>query len=175
MSYRTTPNFKKLISAHNSKIMNKKTPDLPCNCRDKQSCPLDGSCRATNVVYQATITTEQDPPEKETYIGLTENEFKYRFSNHKTSFKLENHKKETTLSLKVWDLKQEEIPFKLEWKIVGRAKPFSPVTGVCNLCTLEKYCILSNTHQSSLNKREEIFGACRHKAGLLLIPPKPKR
>ena len=29
MSYRTTPNFKKIIAAHNSKILNKKTPDPP--------------------------------------------------------------------------------------------------------------------------------------------------
>ena len=174
MSYRTTPNFKKLISAHNSKIISKKKPDLPCNCRVKEACPLDGSCRATNIVYQATLTTEQDPPATDTYIGLTENEFKSRFSNHKTSFKLKNHSKETTLSLKIWDLKNQQIPYNLKWKIIGRALPFSPITGVCNLCTLEKYCILSETHQSSLNKREEIFGKCRHKTNLLLIS-KPKR
>ena len=174
MSYRTTPNFKKIISAHNSKIINPKTPDPPCNCRDKKNCPLDGSCRASNVVYQATLTTEENPPTTETYIGLTEGWFKYRYSNHMTSFNLASHMKETTLSLKVWDLKNEGIPYDIKWKIIGRARPFSPVSGVCNLCTLEKYCILTNTHQSSLNKREEIFGSCRHRASHLLIP-RPKR
>ena len=84
MSYRTTPNFKKIISAHNSKILNGKTPDPPCNCINKDTCPLDGNCRASNIVYQATLTTEQDPPSVETYVGLTATEFKERHSNHKT-------------------------------------------------------------------------------------------
>ena len=76
--------------------------------------------------------------------------------------------------MKIWELKDNNIPYNLEWSIVGRAHQFSPVTGVCNLCTLEKFIILTKPHQSTLNKREEIFGACRHKTPMLLIP-KPKR
>ena len=45
----------------------------------------------------------------------------------------------------------------------NRAHPFSPVTGVCNLSTLEKFIILTKPQQSTLNKREEIFGTSRHK------------
>ena len=174
MSYRTTPNFKKIISAHNAKILNPKTPDPPCNCTDKDSCPLDGKCRASNLVYQATLKTTEDPPTVETYVGLSATEFKDRYRNHKTSFKNRNHSKATTLSVKIWELKDNNIPYNLKWSIVGRAHQFSPVTGVCNLCTLEKFIILTKPHQSTLNKREEIFGACRHKTPMLLIP-KPKR
>ena len=174
MSYRTTPNFKKIISAHNSKILKQKTPDPPCNCTDKNTCPLDGNCRASNVIYQATLKTLEDPPTVETYVGLTSTEFKDRFRNHKTSINNRNHRKATTLSVKIWELKDENIPFDLSWKIIGRAHPFSPVTGVCNLCTLEKFIILTKPQQSTLNKREEIFGTCRHKSMMLLIP-RPKR
>ena len=175
MSYRTTPNFKKIISAHNSKILKEKTPDPPCNCLDKSTCPLDGSCRASNIVYQATLTTEENPPSVETYVGLTATEFKDRHRNHKTSMNNKSYSNSTTLSAKVWELKKEKIPFNLKWKILGRAQPFSPTSGVCNLCTLEKFIILTKPQESSLNKRSEIFGACRHKEKVLLIPPRPKR
>ena len=175
MSYRTTPNFKKIISAHNAKILNEKTPDPPCNCLDKDTCPLDGSCRAKNIVYQATLTTEENPPSVETYVGLSATEFKDRHRNHKTSLNNKSYSNSTTLSAKVWELKREKIPFNLKWKIIGRAQPFSPISGVCNLCTLEKFIILTKPNESTLNKREEIFGACRHKEKVLLIPPRPKR
>ena len=174
MSYRTTPNFKKIISAHNSKILNEITPDPPCNCTNKDTCPLDGNCRASNIVYQATLTTEQDPPSVETYVGLTATTFKERHSNHKTSFKNKNYSNSTTLSAKVWELKNEKIPYNIKWKIFGRAQPFSPISGICNLCTLEKLTIITKPQESTLNRREEIFGACKHKEKVLLIP-KPKR
>ena len=174
MSYRTTPNFKKIISAHNKKILNGKTPDPPCNCLDKHTCPLDGSCKASNIVYQATLTTEEEPPSVETYVGLTATDFKARHSNHKTSMNNKNYSSATTLSVKVWELKKEKISYDLKWKIIGRAQPFSPISGVCNLCTLEKYIIITKPQQSTLNKREEIFGACKHRDTHLLIP-KPKR
>ena len=174
MSYRTTPNFKKIISAHNSKILKEKTPDPPCNCLDKEDCPLDGKCRASNIVYQATLTTEENPPAVETYVGLTATEFKDRYRNHKKSLKNKNYSSETSLSVKVWELEKKKTPYKLKWRIFGRAQPFSPISGVCNLCTLEKYIIITKPQESSLNKREEIFGACKHKEKNLLIP-KPKR
>ena len=174
MSYRTTPNFKKIIAAHNSKILNKKTPDPPCNCLDKDTCPLDGSCRTKNIVYQATFTTEENPP-VETYVGLTATEFKDRHRNHKTSLNNKSYSNSPTLSAKVWELKREKIPFSLKWKIIVRAQPFSPISGVGNLCTLEKFTNLTKLNESTLNKREEIFGACRYKEKVLLIPPRPKR
>ena len=174
MSYRTAPNFKKIISAHNSKILKEKTPVPPCNCTDKDDCPLDGGCRESNVVYQATLETIEDTPTVETYVGLASTEFKDRYRNHKTSINNRSHSTATTLSVKIWELKNSNTPFSLNWKIIGRARPFSPVTGICNLCTLEKYIILTKPHQSTLNKREEMYGACKHKSSMLLIP-KPKR
>ena len=111
----------------------------------------------------------------ETYVGLTATEFKDRHRNHKTSLNNKNYSNATTLSVKAWELKKQQISFNIKWKIIGRAQPFSPISGVCNLCTLEKFIILTKPHESTLNKREEIFGACRHKEKVLLIPPRPKR
>ena len=56
----------------------------------KNSCPLDGECLTKCFVYKATMT-ETTLNNQETYIGLTENEFKTRFNLHKSSFKLERH------------------------------------------------------------------------------------
>ena len=60
VSYCCMPNTKSTIDALNKAIMKdsimnprKKT----YNCRKKEDCPLDGNCRATNIIYQATVTT----------------------------------------------------------------------------------------------------------------------
>ena len=168
MAYRTTPNFKRIISSHNTKLTKEEQPDLPCNCRKKNPCQLEGKCRAKNVIYQTTVTTQQTPPQIETYIGMTANEFKLRISNHKKSFKRAKYINETTLSQHIWKLKNEKTKYKIKWKILARSKPYNPITGVCNLCTLEKFYILFKSELGTLNKKEEIFNHCRHKRKLLL-------
>ena len=40
--------LKVIISVFNAPIKN----SLPCNCRKKHECPLDGKCRAENIVYK---------------------------------------------------------------------------------------------------------------------------
>ena len=54
-----------------------------CNCRQKSECPLNGNCRQSGLVYQATIETDD---ETQKYIGLTEGDFKTRYRNHTKSF-----------------------------------------------------------------------------------------
>ena len=71
----------------------------------KISCPLDGKCLTKCVVYNATVT-ETTSNNQETYIGLTENEFKTRLNLHKSSFKLEHKRTSTTLSEHVCKLKK---------------------------------------------------------------------
>ena len=84
MSYRTCPNFKKIISSHNAKLTKAIAPDLPCNCQKHvEVCPLDGQCRKDNIIYQATVTTEAGKVEK--YVGMTSPIFKKRYGNHTKS------------------------------------------------------------------------------------------
>ena len=136
-----------------------------CNCRQKSSCPLDGKCLTKCVVYKATVT-ETTSNNQETYIGLTENEFKTRFNLHKSSFKLEHKRTSTTLSDHVWKLKKNNINFNISWQVVKRVKPFAPNNKVCGLCLQEKLSILRSA--PSLNKRSEIFGHCIHRKKFLL-------
>ena len=106
-----------------------------CNCRIPP-CPLQGKCLTDNLVYQATVKTDNTD---NTYIGLSSPTFKLRLGNHKKDFKNPKYRHSTTLSSFIWDLKDKAAVFELTWKIIGRAQPFSPISGVCNLCTLEKY------------------------------------
>ena len=99
----------------------------------------------------------------ETYTGLTEGPFKQRLYGHNSNFKKKKQRNRTMLSNYIWYLKDNKIPFQLNWSILGRAKGFNPVTGVCRLCLLEKYFIMYNSKDASLNSRHELFNSCRHK------------
>ena len=82
-------------------------------------------CLTKCVVNKATVpkTTSNN---QETYIGLTENEFKTRFNLHKSSFKLEHKRTSTTLSEHVWKFKKNKnINFNIKWEIVKKVKPFA--------------------------------------------------
>ena len=169
VSYRNTPNIKQIITSHNKKVLQEgKRPEKPCNCKDKSLCPIDGKCLNQNLIYQATIVTAQPEPETHTYIGLTATTFKERLSNHKTSFNKEKYKNATTLSQFIWSLKEQNIDFNLKWRKLDQAAPFNPISGKCNLCTLEKYYLIFKPDISTLNKNEELNNFCLHKRSQLL-------
>ena len=65
-------------------------------------------------------------------------------------------------------MKEKGIEFELKWKILDRAQPFSPISGVCGLCTQEKWYILFKPELSTLNRREDILVHCFHKEQALL-------
>ena len=46
---------------------------------------MSKNCLAKSAIYQATVKTSDKRP-TQTYVGLTENEFKTRYTNHKASF-----------------------------------------------------------------------------------------
>lgn len=170
LSYSCMPNVKSIIDAHNKQKVNTDTKkvDKPCNCRNKNECPLQGQCRATEIVYQATVTSSNN--QTETYIGLASTEFKSRFNNHTASFDpaKEDKRNSTELSKHIWNLREQNRTYKIKWKIIGRAKAYSNVTKKCNLCLLEKYYILCKKHMATLNKKNELIGTCRHRTKYLL-------
>ena len=141
--------------------------EINCNCSKNTECPVDGNCQTKNLIYQTTVNTNQlEKPE--TYVGLTAQTFKKRWDGHKSSIRNRNPKKSTTLSQHIWKLEDEQKDYTLDWKIVDRGHPFSPVTGICQLCTKEKYWIVYKSNLATLNSRNEIASNCRHKYGALL-------
>ena len=88
----------------------------------------------------------------EKYIGLTSMTFKASLGVHNNSFK-DIEANQTSLSNHIWELKNKKETPKIKWKIVDRAKPFSPVTGKCQLCTKEKYYILFDPEWATMNSK----------------------
>ena len=111
---------------------------------------------------------QNEAPQTHTYVGLTSSKFKERLANHKKSFKHRKYGTETTLSQKIWQLRDEGVECEIKWKILERAQPFSPISRVCRLCTIEKWYILFKPELATVNKRDEIAGHCFHRAPVLL-------
>ena len=105
----------------------------------------------------------------ETYVALTVNSFKKRYSGHKSSFTYKKRKHETTLSKYIWELKDSNIDYTLSWKMFARTQPFTQVTGLCQLCTREKFFIIFKPDLCTLNSRNELLSSCHHKRTNLLI------
>ena len=172
LSYGCMPNVKQLIDGHNKAILKnagiaqpRQDEEKKCNCRKKEECPLDGECLVNEVVYQATVKTKDT---KETYIGLTSNQFKARYRNHQMSFRHEKRRNETELSKHLWKLKEEGKDFTVAWKIIAKAKPYTNLTKRCNLCITEKFFLLTKPHMATLNKRNELISTCRHRRKFIL-------
>ena len=84
-----------------------------------------------------------------------------------THLQLPTHKKSTTtLSEHVWNLKNNNIEHCISWEIIENSHPYNTASKKCNLCTAEKYFIL--TGKPTLNKRREIFAQCPHRRKHLL-------
>ena len=167
LSYSCMPNLKRKIDTHNKSLLQKRTPtpEKLCNCRAQPNCPLNGICLTTNIIYQATVECNNN---KETYIGLTGDQFKSRYRNHTASFGDTRKRNATELSKHIWTLKDSDKDFTLSWKIIARANPYSNTSKQCNLCLTKKYFIICKPSFCSLNKRNELASTYHHANKFLL-------
>lgn len=166
VSYSCMPNMASILKGHNKKLLQPKSPERPCNCRDKKACPLHGRCQTSEVVYEASISSATN--ETRTYTGMCEPTFKTRFANHMTSLRHERYSKSTELSKHAWNLQSQGHQYSISWRILEQSKAYSNISKKCHLCTAEKYHILSAVGPSSLNKRSELVSKCRHVNKFLL-------
>jgi len=66
VSYSYMKNVQSVINQHNKKLLHQQeNANNPCNCRNKNLCPLNGDCRSISLIYQATITSNNHT---ETYV-----------------------------------------------------------------------------------------------------------
>ena len=168
ISYSCLPNVKTIIEGNNKKILRNSEDPMTvkkCSCPKNATCPLDGECLASDIVYRATVTCGS---KVETYVGLTATSFKSRYTNHKASFNMESKRNATELSKHIWDLKDNSLDYAIKWSILCRAPHYSNTTKRCNLCIAEKYFILCKPENATLNKRNELVSKCRHKDKFLL-------
>ena len=179
VSYRTMPNMKQVISKHNSKVLKEVRPAKPeeggtgCSCqlvkrtKNKDDCLLGGECKRSNVIYQATVTSN-NTGDTDTYTGLTSNSWKIRYGNHKQSFEKRKLEDYTELSKHIWKLRDQSTDHAISWKILAQAQPYNPILKKCRLCLMEKYFIIFKPDGASLNSRTEFTSKCRHASKFLI-------
>ena len=138
-----------------------------CKCQQKNACPLKGNCLQSSVIYQATVT-RNDNNTIETYIGLTENDFKTRYRNHSASFRHTHLRNSTELIKHIWTHKNSKIDHFISWRIISSSSPYNSASKRCNLCLKEKFLIICRPEWSTLNKRNELVSSCRHRNKALL-------
>ena len=65
VSYSCMPNVGSIINNHNQRILElaqASEEEKPCNCRNKQLCPLNGRCNTRCIVYKAEISNKHVTP-----------------------------------------------------------------------------------------------------------------
>ena len=133
---------------------------------------MEGKCVQFDVIYQAEVCKlDQAQGTGKLYVGLASGEWKLRYNNHKASFGDPTRRNDSELAGYIWQLQDNNIEFKVHWKKVQNAKPYTKEAKRCNLCTFEKVEImklLKEFPNRVLNKREEIMGSCKHRRKHLL-------
>ena len=110
-SYSCMPSMGAIINSHNVKVLREpETASRTCNCRPETKggpiiCPLDGKCLTKCIIYKASVTAPGKSTK--TYIGLSEREFKDRYTKHKHSFTEVKRRNDTSLSTYMWSLKDK--------------------------------------------------------------------
>ena len=145
-----------IISCHIKQILTSKNKQVGCNCRVKNSCPLDNKCLTLQLIYQADVTNNLDDMYKY-YLGFAKTTFKEWYGNHKSLFKNENSKNSTELSKYVWSSREnKKIPL-IKWKRVKIV--YSKATSsFCKLYLTKKRFILNALgDDKSFSKKNRIY------------------
>ena len=159
------PNVKSVMNKHNKTVLDPptNTSERTCNCINKEKCPHQEKCLTNNIMYKATLTSNQDNYQHKIYYGITETKFKQRYANHIKSFKHEKHQSDTELSNKLWSIKNNNCTPNIKWKILRKHQTYNPNTKRCSLCLSEKLEIARYKGHDHLNKQSEIINKCRHR------------
>ena len=62
------PNISPIINSHNKKIINPHAETKMCNCIQKDLCPLNQNCLTSNIIYEATLSSNLRNQLKNKYI-----------------------------------------------------------------------------------------------------------
>ena len=159
------PNVKPIISKHNKTVLDPSTKNCEgtCFCINRQKCPLQQKCLTKNIMYQATITSNQDNYHHKIYYGITETKFKQRYANHIKSFRPDKHQSNTELSNELWRIKNNNYTPNIVWEILRKHQTYNPNTKRCSLKKKKKLEIARYKGHNLMNKRSKIINKCRHR------------
>ena len=125
-------NMDSIISGHNHNILNPKQKSFGCNCRKKDSCPLNGQCLKLNIIYRADVSNEANN-DQTFYFGLAETTFKDCYNNHKWDVKYIKYQYNTELTKYIWNLENNSIKYHIQWKVLDKVHGDANST-MCKLC-----------------------------------------
>ena len=168
-------NMEKLVKKHSNNLLRKNdTNKWTCNCLANNTCPLNGKCLSSNIVYSAEVRIGNNQ-HGDKYFGICETEFKTRLGNHKNSFKNRQKEKDTELSKYIWNLKDKNITnYSIKWSIVKQPSGYNSVTNSWNLHLSEKLVICDFWDKDRLIKnRIDLVSKCRHENKFILSSYKP--
>ena len=74
----------------------------------------------------------------------------------------------TELSKHIWSLKDNNIEYSVDWKIMARANSYSNIGKKMQFMYNEKYFIICKPDVCTLNKRNELASACQHAKKFLI-------
>ena len=106
------PKVKSIINKHNKTVLDPptNTSERTCNCINKAKCLFQKRCLTNNIMYKATLTSNQDNYQHKIYYGITETKLKQRYANHIKSFRHEKHQSDTELSNELSSIKTTTTP-----------------------------------------------------------------
>ena len=160
LSYSCISSRSSVIKQHNYKVLSTtENVDQLCKCRNKESCPHNGKCLQTCIVYKADVITNKD---SHIYYGASDGEFKSLYNNHTNSFRHRHHEQELELSKHIWKLQDKGINLNGKWSVAAYASTYRCGTRRCDLCLPEKYVTARANHKTLLNKKTEIISKCSH-------------
>ena len=153
------PNVKSIINKHNKTVLDPPINNIErtCNCVNSETCPCQQKSLTKNIMYKATITSNQDSYHHKIYYGLTEIKFKQRHANHVTSSRYEKHQSDTELSNELWSIKNNNYTPNVVWEILRKHQTYNTNTKKCSFSLNEKLEITRYKGHSLLNKGSEII------------------
>ena len=158
------PNVKSIINKHNKTVLDPPTSnsERTYNWINSETCSLQQKCLTNNIMYKATITSNQDNYHHKIYYGITETKFKQRYPNHIKSFRHEKHQSDTELSNELWSIKNNKYTPNIVWEILRKHQAYNPKTKRCSRCLNKKLELARYKRRNLLNKRSEIINKCCH-------------
>ena len=114
------PNIKSIINKHNKTVLDPptNTSDRTCNCINKEKCLLQEKGLTNNIMYKATVTSNQDTYQHKIYYGITETKFKQRYANHIKSLRHGKYQINNELSNELWSIKNNNNTPNIAWEIL---------------------------------------------------------
>ena len=94
------------------------TPPTNAIVGSKSTCSLPNKCLYRNIIYKATVKTNNSVKH---YIGATEGTIKH---HHNLFFKYKNYASNTFLSSYIWQLKDTNISPTITWEILKQAPAY---------------------------------------------------